>query len=76
MVYLSIFSMIFKEIYVWHCLLTFTSCDIGQYVFCNYFFRIDDVSSFEKKISFLIKLFSCMTKKEEKRRKKKASEVE
>ena len=43
--------------------MAFTFRDIRQYVYCNYFFPVDDVTNFEIKVKFLISSFSKMTKK-------------
>ena len=53
----------FYQLIPFHCLIAFTSCDIGQYAYCNYLFPVADVRNFEINLSFLIKLFSYMTKK-------------
>ena len=44
-----------------HCLIAFTSWDIGQYVYCNCL-SVCDVINFEINLLFLIKLFFNMTK--------------
>ena len=45
-----------------HCLVAFNFWDIAQYVYCNCF-PVDDVVNFKMNLSFLIKPFSCKTKK-------------
>ena len=60
---LRILCMIFQEkcfaIYLtkFHCLITFTSSNIGQFVYCNYLFPGFDVINFEINLIFLLKPF-------------------
>ena len=52
-----------KIVFYSSSMVAFSSWDIGQYVYCNYFFSGCDAIDFEIKLIFLINLFFYMTKK-------------
>ena len=54
------FHVVFYLLTKFHCVVVFTSWDIGKYVFCC---PVCDVINFEINLSFLIKSFSYIMKK-------------
>ena len=59
----NISQVIFYQLTKFHCRIVFTSWHIALYVHCSYLFPSLHVIKFEINYSFLIKAFSCMTKK-------------
>ena len=59
----NIFHVIFYQLTKFHCLIAFTSWNIGQYVYCSCLLTRVWRHNFEIKLIFLIKPFFYMTKK-------------